>query len=134
MPNRDADCFSQLVSISEIFVADFERGDAFSCADVYTEDAIILTDRAVIGRDEIVGYLQSMFERGYRFKNFTTTYCRCEGTTAWAIQTVHSSDGDSDILVGLWRDDDGVWYIDAEMSIGLPGSHEARLLFAEAVR
>ena len=47
---------------------------------------------------------------------------------------MHSNDGHSDIPVGLWRDDDGVWYIDAETTIGLPGSYEARLLFAEAVR
>ena len=132
MQDPDVDCLEQLFFISEAFVADFEKGDAVACADAYTADAIIVTGSEVVGgRDGIVAYLRSLFERGYRLWQYTTSFCQCEGRTAWAIQTVHSNDGDSDVLLGLRRDDDGIWYIDAEMSLGNPAGHEARILFAE---
>jgi len=111
-------CVEQLLALTEQFVQDYRRGDAVACADVYTHDAIILHQRALVtGRAAIIEHLEAYFEAGYDLRGYTTLHCHSEGMNGFAIQTVHSNEADIDIVIGLRRTSSGIWYLDAEATV-----------------
>jgi uncharacterized protein (TIGR02246 family) len=106
----------QLAALSDKFLRDYQRGDAYACAMAYTEDGIRIEAGSPpsIGRDAIAAALRKSISKGVQILNFVTTTAVADGSVGYAIMTVGTNYGDGRIMLAMKRTNDGCWLVAAE--------------------
>lgn len=73
------------------YVDAYNGQDPAACAQVYSEDAIVLLPGAILrGREAIATDFQTLFKSGLRVTGLTTTHCQSDGNIGYAVQIEHS--------------------------------------------
>ena len=118
----EKELLSEIMSLNDLWMKDFLKGDAVAVGSHYTEDAVSLPPHsgAVVGREAIVRFWNDAMKSGVKGLNIQSKEAERTGDAAFEIGETELIGSDNTVIdrfnyMVIWKKQGGKWMIYREI-------------------